>query len=83
MLLVISIIFLYFADGGQCNMTSSGEEYVQGYYGLTVIRPIPIHNGMVGTTFYCTYSFQGVRGQRILIHLKRLQVGYYDTDEKR
>ena len=65
-------------------MTSDGTDYASGLYGdVEPLKPYPITNHMLGSHFYCTYSFHGVKGQRILLRLTQLQVGFFDEQKKR
>ena len=74
-----------FSDHGQCNVTFHGDQYLGGYYGASLLKPSAISpfGPHPGASFYCTYTFQGVPGQRVMMHVKKLRVGHYDYTENR
>lgn len=67
---------------GTCNFTSHGEDFKDGYYGSTALRPL---NYLISKDkpIYCKYTFIGVVGQRILFTVKSIDIGSYDHSEER
>ena len=63
-------------------MTSEGKDFQNGYYGDTLLKPAGFNHGKDVQT-YCTYTFKGVPGQRVMFHLKRLRAGSFNTEMNR
>lgn len=77
------VLFCCLGSMGSCNITQTGQGYLDDIYGPTELRPISIYSHLSRKPLRCKYIFTGVKGQRILLHITMLKVGEYNEVTKK
>ena len=66
------------ADTLRCNQTSDGHDFLGRDHPPQLAKAIGLREAYIDQPVSCVYTFLGVPGQRILLHLHKFKVGEYD-----